>query len=32
MANGKKIKTKLEKDFSRNNEKINIISIFYSFF
>jgi quinoprotein glucose dehydrogenase len=28
----KKLTTKLEKDFSRNNEKINIFSIFYSFF
>jgi hypothetical protein len=32
MANGEKLTTKLEKDFSRNNEKINIFSIFYSFF
>ena len=32
MANEKKLINKLEKDFSRNNEKINIFSIFYSFF
>jgi len=32
MANEKKLITKLEKDFSRKNEKINILSIFYSFF
>ena len=32
MANGKKLTTKLEKDFKRNNEKINIISINHSFF
>jgi hypothetical protein len=32
MANRKKLTTKLEKDFKRNNEKINIISIYHSFF
>jgi len=32
MANGKKLTTKLEKDFRINYEKINIFSTNYSFF
>jgi hypothetical protein len=32
MANEKKLTTKLNKYLSRNNEKINIFSINYSFF
>jgi len=32
MVNGKKLTTKLEKDFSRDSEKINILFISHSFF
>ena len=32
MANGKKLATKLEKDFKINNKKINIFSTSNSFF